>query len=306
MFPQAKTGRDRRLITLLVAGGLLWPLPVAAQLTAPSNQGRGKAVYEQNCTVCHGIDGRADTPVSRLLTPPPRNFTDPVDMGRVTVDRIYRAIKEGRPGTAMAAWGQVLTEMEIGDVMDYVHNFASAGRAAQLPAEKLSLEIGRRIYAKNCASCHGESGKADTEAARVLKPPPRDFTDPIKMARLDDGRIYLAIFRGKPGTAMGGRGELLSPTEIIDVMRYIRTLAGPLPAGMRPVDLDLRVGQEIYQTLAATGNKATAKRRWVGSFCPIRVISPRPQKCKAKTISNSPKRSYAEFTERRWHRGMES
>ena len=246
-----KTRRARHRITLLLTVMLLWAMPIAAQLPAASTQGRGKAIYEQNCAVCHGADGQADTPVSRLLTPRPRNFTDRIDMGRLSVDRIYRAIKEGRPGTAMAAWSQVLTELEIGDVIDYVQSFASSGRAAPLSAQKLSFEVGRRIYANNCASCHGDSGKADTETARVLKPRPHDFTDPVSMARLDDGRIYLAILRGKPGTAMGGWGGLLAPAEIIDLMRYIQTLADPRPAGMRPSELDFLVGKEIYQRYCA-------------------------------------------------------
>lgn len=248
MGPLVKTRRERQRITLLlVAVGLWWAMPIAAQLPSASSQGRGKVIYEQNCAVCHGADGRADTPVSRLLTPRPRNFTDRVDMGRLSVDRIYRAIKEGRPGTAMAAWSQVLTELEIGDVIDYVQSFTSAGTTVPLSAQKLSFEVGRRIYANNCASCHGESGKADTETAKVLKPRPHDFTDPVTMARLDDGRIYLAILRGKTGTAMGGWGGLLAPAEIIDLMRYIQTLAGPRPAGMLPGELDFLVGKTIYQ-----------------------------------------------------------
>ena len=234
-------------MALLFTAAMLMAMPIAAQPPGASIQGRGKVLYEQNCAVCHGKNGRADTPVSQLLTPHPRDFTDRIDMGRLSVDRIYRAIKEGRPGTAMAAWSQVLTELEIGDVIDYVQSFASAGTAVPLSPQKLSFEIGRRIYANDCAPCHGESGKANTEAAKVLKPPPNNFTDPIKMARLDDGRLSVATVRGKTGTAMGGWGGLLSPTEIISLMRYIRTLADPLPTGMRPGELDFLVGKEIYQ-----------------------------------------------------------
>ena len=243
-----KTGIQGQLVALLFTAGVMWAIPTAAQPPAgPSVQGRGKVLYEQNCAVCHGKDGRADTPVSQLLHPHPRDFTDRIDMGRLSVDRIYRAIKEGRPATAMAAWSQVLTELEIGDVIDYLQSFVSAGTAAPLSPQKLSFEIGRRLYASDCASCHGESGRANTEAAKVLKPPPNNFTDPIKMARLDDGRLSVATVRGKPGTAMGGWGGLLSHTEIISLLRYIRTLADPLPAGMQPGALDFLVGKEIYQ-----------------------------------------------------------
>jgi mono/diheme cytochrome c family protein len=241
------TIRQCWLVTLLLSVSLISTTALAAQPSAPSVQERGKALYERNCAVCHGNNGQADTPVGKLLIPRPRNFADPIEMARVTVDRMYRAIKDGRPGTAMAAWKQVLTEIEIGDVIDYIHSFTSAARTAPLSAERMSLEVGSRIYARECAYCHGTDGRADTEVAKVLSPPPRNLADPVVMARLDDGRIYMAIYRGRPGTAMGGRGELLAPAEIIDVMRYVRTLVRPLPAGMTPAQLDVRVGEQIYR-----------------------------------------------------------
>jgi mono/diheme cytochrome c family protein len=116
---------------------------------------RGKAVYEKHCAYCHGVDGKADTPVGRLLTPHPRNFADPVGTARLTVDRMYHAIKEGRPWTAMPVWHQVLSKSQIGDVIDYVRSLAPP-QALKLSIEQLSLEIGRRIYEKECELCHGK------------------------------------------------------------------------------------------------------------------------------------------------------
>ena len=135
---------------LLIVVSLAWTLPTAAQAPSQSSRERGKAIYNARCAVCHGGDGRADTPVGRMLKPPPRNFADTVEMARVTVDRMYQAIKEGRPGTAMAAWGQVLTETEIGDVIDHIHSLAPP-RASTLSAEQLSVEVGRRIYTSGSA-----------------------------------------------------------------------------------------------------------------------------------------------------------
>lgn len=238
--------RNHAVAALLLGAGLVLSTPLAAQPSSQSAHERGRALYERHCAVCHGEDGRGDTPVGRLLKPRPRNFTDPIEMARLTVDRVYRAIKEGRPGTAMAGWKDVLSETQIGDVIDYVHGFAAAGKAPPLSFEKLSVEVGRRIYQRECAYCHGADGRADTEVARVLNPPPRNFADPIAMARVDDGRMYMAIYRGRPGTAMGGRGELLTGPEIIDVMRYVRTLVRPA-AGMTPAQLDVRVGEQIYR-----------------------------------------------------------
>jgi len=255
--------------SLLVGVTLALTTPLAAQPPSPPPHERGKALFEARCAVCHGVDGRADTPVGHLLTPHPRNFADPIEMARLTVDRIYQAIKEGRPGTAMAAWGQVLSETEIGDVIDHIHSLASP-RTPPLSAAQISVQVGRRIYERECAFCHGADGRAETEAAKVLHPPPRKFADPIEMARLDDGRMYSAIKLGRPGTAMGGRGELLSPAEIIDVMRYIRTLVQPLPAGMTPARLDALVGEQIYRQscVACHGEKGDGQTPLGQSLAP--------------------------------------
>jgi mono/diheme cytochrome c family protein len=230
---------------LLVGFSLAWVVPLAAQPPPQVVLEQGKALYEKHCAYCHGADGKADTPVGRLLTPHPRNFADPVEMARVSVDRMYHAIKEGRPRTAMPVWEHVLTETQIGDVIDYVRSLASP-QALTLSVDLLSLEIGRRIYEKDCQLCHGKDGRADTEVAKFLRPPPRNLADPIEMARVDDGRMYSAIKLGRRGTGMAGWGELLSPAEMIDVIRYVRSLVQPLAPGMTQADLDVAVGERIY------------------------------------------------------------
>lgn len=229
--------------------GVAWVGSSAGQQAGPTRLERGRLLFETYCVVCHGVDGRADTTVGRLLTPRPRNLSDPVEVARVTPDRMYEAIKEGRPGTAMAPWSAILDEFQIGDVIEYILNLNQ--QTGGMSREELSLRIGRRIYARDCASCHGREGRADTPAAAVLTPPPAKFADPIEMARLDDGRMYAAIKLGRPGTAMGGYRDLLSPLEIIDVMRYVRTLVEPLPPGVTQADLDVQVGQRIYASHCA-------------------------------------------------------
>jgi len=229
--------------------GAVW-FAASAPVAAAAQQFPGKALYDRDCAFCHGADGRADTPVGRILKPRPRRFADPVEMARLTDDQIYRAIKEGKPGTAMAPWDKVLSEAEIGDVMQYIHHLEGVGEP--LTDQQLSLEVGRRIYEKECAFCHGLSGHADTDAARVLRPRPRNFADPIEMARVDDGRLYAAIKLGRPGTAMASWGSLLTPVEIIDVMRYVRSLQEPLPDVLNAKRLDITVGGNIYQRYCVT------------------------------------------------------
>lgn len=239
---------ERYFSKWLILGTALFAAPVSVVTAA--QQSSGKAIYDRDCAFCHGEDGYADTPVGRLLEPRPRRFADPVEMARLNDEQVYRAIKDGKSGTAMASWGKVLNEVQIGDVMDYIHQLA--GTSKPMDKQKLSLEVGRRIYDKECAFCHGLMGHADTDVARVLRPPPRKFSDPIEMARVDDGRMYAAIKLGVPGTAMASWASLMSPVEIIDVMRYIRTLQEPLPEVLTAERLDVTVGGNIYQRYCMT------------------------------------------------------
>jgi mono/diheme cytochrome c family protein len=230
---------------------------------------QGESVYRQHCAVCHGQDGGANTAAGRLLIPKPRDFSDPVDMARVSFDQLYNAIKDGRPGTAMAPWQVVLTDVQIGHVVDYIRAFVPDDvRSAPYEA---SVELGRRLYQRSCVVCHGTAGQADTQAARMLNPAPTRFSDPVAMARVDDGRMYMAITKGVPGTAMSSWEHAMVPAEVIDIMRYLRTLEQPLPANTSQADLDLTVGKEIYSEHCIAchgenGNGRTALTESLGRY----------------------------------------
>lgn len=256
----------RATATLVLVGMSCW-----AQAQAPSEFviAQGETVYRQHCAVCHGQGGRPNTPAGQLLSPKPRDFSDPVDMARVSFDQMYTAIKDGRPGTAMAPWNTVLTDVQIGHVIDYIHTFVPASvRSAPYEA---SVELGRRLYRRSCVVCHGNDGQADTQAARMLDPPPVAFADPVAMARVDDGRMYMAITKGVPGSGMSSWEHALVPAEVIDLMRYIRTLEQPLPANMSEADLDVTVGGNVYAKHCvachgATGNGRTTLTESLGRF----------------------------------------
>jgi cytochrome c oxidase cbb3-type subunit 3 len=259
-----------KALALLVLAGCCWSLAaLAAEIQAASTLAQGESLYQRHCAVCHGRDGHPDTAAGRLLSPRVRSFSDPVEMARMSFDRMYRAIKEGRPGTAMAPWSTVLSDIEIAAVIDYIHTLAPA--SAGLIPYQVSLELGERLYRRSCVVCHGENGQAETEAARMLEPPPTRFADPVVMARVDDGRMYLAITKGRPGTAMSSWEHAMAPAEIIDLMRYIRTLAQPRPPGMGQLELDLTVGGQIYarhcvECHGSTGSGRTPLTEGLGRF----------------------------------------
>lgn len=70
------------------------------------------------------------------------------------------------------------------------------------PAHAPDLRLGARLYAAQCASCHGESGAGDGVAAAGLDPAPIAFTDAERAASRSVLALYQVISQGVEGTSM--------------------------------------------------------------------------------------------------------
>ncbi|HZP86891.1 MAG TPA: c-type cytochrome [Burkholderiales bacterium] len=84
------------------------------------------------------------------------------------------------------------------------------------------LELGRRVYNFRCYFCHGYSGDAKTTAAQYLTPKPRDFRS-ADATLLSRDKMFTAVARGRPGTAMQSYASILSEREIASVVEFVRT-----------------------------------------------------------------------------------
>lgn len=179
-------------------------------------------LYETRCAVCHGQTGEGDGPAAEFLYPKPRNFTlglfkynnSPFKELRPTDENLFRVIASGLPRTAMPAWGSVLSEAEIQDLINVVKAFDWVGTwapkdapdsdfddeglyigpqvsitdeisvAQTLPITETSLEIGREEFLKSCSPCHGNEGRGSPSAEKRLRDEwgariwPRDLTKP--------------------------------------------------------------------------------------------------------------------------------
>ena len=85
-------------------------------------------------------------------------------------------------------------------------------------SDAAAIERGRAVYNGRCYFCHGYDGNAETVAAAMLDPKPRDFT---RSPRLTRERIIAALLKGEPGTAMKPFTGLLSAAEIEDVASFV-------------------------------------------------------------------------------------
>jgi mono/diheme cytochrome c family protein len=75
-------------------------------------------VFQDNCTICHGDQGKGDGPGASALTTKPANFTDPKLMKAETDGSIFYKMSEGRD--LMPAWKDVLPETQRWELVNYI------------------------------------------------------------------------------------------------------------------------------------------------------------------------------------------
>jgi mono/diheme cytochrome c family protein len=87
----------------------------------------GKQTFETYCSACHGVDGKADGPGALAMNPKPRNLHDKAWQSKVDDAHIAKVIKEGTASVglsaSMAAWGGVIPDPEIKNLVDYIRSF---------------------------------------------------------------------------------------------------------------------------------------------------------------------------------------
>lgn len=185
----------------------------------------GEYIFHNYCSVCHGDKGDGQSRARNGLNPPPRNYTTPEAAIELTRERMIHSVTNGRPGTAMIAWGNELSAAEIEGVVDYIratfmHLENNKTAAHKQPDNQLLESRGGVLYMQACAMCHGVSGQRAT--AGNMKPPPRDFTLPDAAAELTHERMIASVTRGRPGTAMTGYANQFSKSDIEAIVDFIR------------------------------------------------------------------------------------
>jgi mono/diheme cytochrome c family protein len=97
--------------------------------------------------------------------------------------------------------------------------------ANPLPKTAATVERGAKVYADNCASCHGPAGDGDGPAASNLNPRPANLAwlSRMPMSRWDPFMFWTVSEGGAPvGSAMPGFKTSLSETDRWAVIGYIQ------------------------------------------------------------------------------------
>jgi mono/diheme cytochrome c family protein len=96
---------------------------------------------------------------------------------------------------------------------------APAG-ANPMPASDENLIAGAKVYRQMCARCHGGSRESDNSYGRSFYPPAPQLT--LTPSSYTDSEIFWIVKHGIRNTAMPAWGNLLSDSEIWQVVTRLR------------------------------------------------------------------------------------
>jgi cytochrome c oxidase cbb3-type subunit 3 len=190
-----------------------------AQTASPSTLSEGKALFEENCEVCHQADAIGAPGVAPSLTNP--------ELLSISSDKFFEAtIRDGREDTGMPPFAH-LGRSGVRAIVAYLRSHATTpNRAAEVDAQADAHgdpRLGKQWYLNICSTCHGTSGNGyESEGAGTAIGLP-GFLD-----KASDGFIRETIKKGRSNTRMlafqGAEGLAnLSDQEIDDVIVYLRS-----------------------------------------------------------------------------------
>jgi len=104
------------------------------------------------------------------------------------------------------------------------HHPAAAKLKNPVAADATSVAAGKQLYDKQCAGCHGDTGKGDGAMGEELNPKPPNLADADWKHGSTDGEIFTVIRDGVKNTGMKPFARKLTTHQIWDVVNYVRSL----------------------------------------------------------------------------------
>lgn len=157
----------------------------------------GKSAFKSNCAQCHGSDAAGSKGYPNL------NDNDWLRGG--SLEEIYTTLKKGIRSnhkdtfvSEMPAFGELLSNKEIADVVDYVLSLSDK--------KVKSSSEGAKVFADNCAQCHG----SDAKGIKSFGAP--NLSDAIWLYGGERKDIYSQVTNPKHGVMPSWEGKLDNDT----------------------------------------------------------------------------------------------
>ena len=212
-------------VTALFFWGVLSSRVLAAAPVTRTDQAAGTpeqiaagAVRYGMCVGCHDTSGEGRVGLA------PRINSDTY-LRIASNDLLTQTIVQGRPGTTMMAWGNMMSQEDIGNVVAFIRSWQKSDSLPLMVGPlKGDVEVGSALYMKICATCHGPTGAGYQEAGAGTGLGRKGFLDQVS-----DGELRGFIKYGKDSTAMRPFSEKsavavanLSDDEIDSIIKFLR------------------------------------------------------------------------------------
>jgi len=177
------------------------------------------------------IDALHDSPVIPSTRPSAINGQQSamnLDIARISTSDFY---KSHSPYQAFEELDSLpLTDSEKWDVVSVIWKSNTSTE---------SLSDGKKLFAQNCAACHGENGAGDgvfaddlaaagkdsmqtmNGAMKMSMQTPVDFTDPTRMLGSSPALLQGKVLRGGMGTGMPMWGSIFTEDQIWNLIAYL-------------------------------------------------------------------------------------
>ncbi|MBI2265161.1 MAG: cytochrome c [Armatimonadetes bacterium] len=173
------------ILLLFLVGRPFFPGPEGSRQTDPR---RGREIYEEWCSQCHGKQGKGDGAAAARMYPKPRDFTHgafkfrSTPSGELPTDQdLFRTITLGVPGTAMPGFDN-LSRKDRWDLTAHIKTFSERFREETAPKAmaigrspkmtKARIERGRDVYVRKGQWIPGTFA-ADRKSPTSIEPCPQ-------------------------------------------------------------------------------------------------------------------------------------
>jgi mono/diheme cytochrome c family protein len=191
-----------------------------SETLAPNQILNFDVLYAQNCSGCHGTEGRGGAAIA---------LADPVYLAIADDNAIRKVIANGVRGTSMPAFaessGGMLTDKQIEVITAQIRSGWSkpgilAGAnppsyAAKSAGNTLQGEVAYRTY---CESCHGPGGRGGPKGSSI--------TDDSFLALVSDQGLRTIVIAGRPELGAPDwreniPGKPMTDQDITDVVAWL-------------------------------------------------------------------------------------
>jgi cytochrome c oxidase cbb3-type subunit III len=165
--------------------------------------GIGQRLFLNNCSQCHGSDGRGSKGFP--------NLADSDWLGPNTLDAVKKTIVEGRNGVMPPMAAAVGSTDDVKAVAHYVLSLSGSAH------NDIAAQLGKAKFGA-CAACHGADGKGN---ATIGAP---NLTDKVWLHGWGEQAIVKAV-TGGINNSMPAQGRLLTPEQVHVLAGYVLSLS---------------------------------------------------------------------------------